>query len=226
MIKNPQPLQVLKKTAIAAAVLMMCSGVQAQTNIYTFGTQISSLWQTTFQPAGAFAALAVTSTDSMHYVFDLQVASNFGTLFGSPDARIGAVAFNTSNVEPVAGSVHLLAGTNGVSNVWYSLSDVTLGGIAFDFTEGWYASTSANANLTSGERAVWEASFAAPTGFLAPPFAVKVFGIGGNASAQAWYVPSSVMPIPEPETYAMLLVGLGMLGFAARRRKQKEAAAV
>jgi len=30
--------------------------------------------------------------------------------------------------------------------------------------------------------------------------------------------------IPEPETYAMLLAGLGLLGFAARRRKQKEAA--
>jgi DNA-binding beta-propeller fold protein YncE len=27
-------------------------------------------------------------------------------------------------------------------------------------------------------------------------------------------------PVPEPETYAMMLAGLGMLGFAARRRKQ------
>ena len=31
--------------------------------------------------------------------------------------------------------------------------------------------------------------------------------------------------VPEPETYAMLLAGLGLLGFAARRRKQKEKAA-
>lgn len=29
-------------------------------------------------------------------------------------------------------------------------------------------------------------------------------------------------PIPEPETYAMMLAGLGLLGIAARRRKQKE----
>lgn len=32
-------------------------------------------------------------------------------------------------------------------------------------------------------------------------------------------------PIPEPETYAMMLAGLGLMGFIARRRKQKLAAA-
>ncbi|MDO9272733.1 MAG: PEPxxWA-CTERM sorting domain-containing protein [Rugosibacter sp.] len=31
-------------------------------------------------------------------------------------------------------------------------------------------------------------------------------------------------PIPEPETYAMLLAGLGLVGFAARRRKQGKTA--
>jgi hypothetical protein len=34
---------------------------------------------------------------------------------------------------------------------------------------------------------------------------------------------STVNTVPEPETYAMLLAGLGLLGFAARRRKQKAA---
>lgn len=32
-------------------------------------------------------------------------------------------------------------------------------------------------------------------------------------------VPTSVTLVPEPETYAMMLAGLGLLGFAARRRK-------
>lgn len=30
----------------------------------------------------------------------------------------------------------------------------------------------------------------------------------------------TISPVPEPETYAMLLAGLGLLGFAARRRQQ------
>jgi hypothetical protein len=29
--------------------------------------------------------------------------------------------------------------------------------------------------------------------------------------------------VPEPETYAMLLAGLGLMGFVARRRKQHAA---
>ncbi|MDP1573390.1 MAG: FxDxF family PEP-CTERM protein [Coxiellaceae bacterium] len=29
-----------------------------------------------------------------------------------------------------------------------------------------------------------------------------------------------VSAVPEPETYAMLLAGLGLLGFMARRRKE------
>ena len=33
----------------------------------------------------------------------------------------------------------------------------------------------------------------------------------------------SVSAVPEPETYAMMLAGLGLLGFAARRRKQAQA---
>jgi len=36
---------------------------------------------------------------------------------------------------------------------------------------------------------------------------------------------SSPAAIPEPETYAMLLAGVGLLGFTGRRRKQKEVAA-
>jgi hypothetical protein len=35
---------------------------------------------------------------------------------------------------------------------------------------------------------------------------------------------ANVAPVPEPETYAMMLAGLGLLGVVARRRKQKSVA--
>jgi len=47
-----------------------------------------------------------------------------------------------------------------------------------------------------------------------------------TTSADQFYVSGmTVTAIPEPETYAMLLAGLGLLGFAARRRKLKEVSA-
>ena len=46
---------------------------------------------------------------------------------------------------------------------------------------------------------------------------------GANASDYTAHW-SNTAPIPEPETYAMMLAGLGLLGVVARRRKQKSVA--
>ena len=45
--------------------------------------------------------------------------------------------------------------------------------------------------------------------------------IAGTSNGAATYngTVSLVSPVPEPETYGMLLAGLGMIGFVARRRK-------
>ena len=53
--------------------------------------------------------------------------------------------------------------------------------------------------------------------------------ISGTATPYSpWYGGTVTLvtaaPIPEPETYAMILAGLGLMGFVARRRRQKEAA--
>ena len=51
---------------------------------------------------------------------------------------------------------------------------------------------------------------------LNPTFAADVIFEGGLTGP----IGNGVPAIPEPETYAMMLAGLGLLGFVARRRRQ------
>lgn len=50
---------------------------------------------------------------------------------------------------------------------------------------------------------------------------VQGFPVSSNKTVSESFINS---PIPEPEAYAMLLVGLGLVGFVARRRKQDKTA--
>ena len=50
----------------------------------------------------------------------------------------------------------------------------------------------------------------------------EVSGTAGGSSGGIYILTSTL--IPEPESYAMLLAGLGLMGFVARRRKQNAAA--
>lgn len=43
-----------------------------------------------------------------------------------------------------------------------------------------------------------------------------------NDSDLANYVPQQIAAVPEPESYAMMLMGLGLAGFVARRRKTRQ----
>jgi hypothetical protein len=47
---------------------------------------------------------------------------------------------------------------------------------------------------------------------------------GADGRGASYGITSVTAPIPEPETYAMLLAGLGLMGFVARRRQRNLAA--
>jgi hypothetical protein len=58
-----------------------------------------------------------------------------------------------------------------------------------------------------------------PTGFLTG----LTFVTDGSFTGTMTPISIDVAAVPEPETYAMMLAGLGLIGFAVRRRKQKAA---
>lgn len=55
-----------------------------------------------------------------------------------------------------------------------------------------------------------------------PSFGViSMPGVHNDGSGSNWVASSAVAPVPEPSTYALMAAGLGLVGFVARRRRQK-----
>jgi hypothetical protein len=61
-------------------------------------------------------------------------------------------------------------------------------------------------------------------GFGDPSYLILGNGSGNDLFSEVGWSASVVAAVPEPETYTMLLAGLGLMVFVARRRKQSMAA--
>ena len=55
--------------------------------------------------------------------------------------------------------------------------------------------------------------------FSTAQFAIEILTPGGGYSTESGMVFATSFTVPEPETYVLLLTGLGLLGFGTRRRK-------
>lgn len=140
------------------------------------------------------------------------------------------IDLNGDNAPDILPGTTLFTGVLGQTTIYDQWCTPKCTGSDFNISASFTVS-----NLHSG----YAAALGVPTGSYTGSFLLGVDFWNGGAIA-SWNNPSypgatvanvrwrevtltldqQTAPIPEPETYAMMLAGLGLLGFAARRRKQ------
>jgi hypothetical protein len=118
-------------------------------------------------------------------------------------------------------SVSLTAAPQGATNWTLSSNELNANGC----TGGGHAGTSlcySGAHVALTDDMVFQFTFSGgKPDPIAPQLKVNMFGTNGDhkiGSMMGEQLP--VAAVPEPQTYAMMLGGLGLLGFMARRRKR------
>lgn len=206
-------MKVRKLAPIAAAAIMAVGFAMPSAAVtYDFGTYLDG-----FNPGGGgstWASLSILSNGGNAYTFTLNLLDNFDDVFGD-GAKVKDAMFNNSGPITTTVGPTIVAGSWGVSSVSDTVAS-NLASITWDFGD---AFSQGNDTLTSGESVSWTQTFADPLNLVNPYVTLHIQNIttnGGNGDS-AHYIPG----IPEPETYAMMLVGFGLLGFVAKRRKQR-----
>lgn len=210
------------KWAAAAALVLISAAANAALSVYT--------------TAGSFAAATLASaTDTFAGIPNDNIAS--------PSARsAGSYAYSVS----APGGLY---GSGTTANPWMStkLSGDTLtfsgfssavqaiGGLFFgadfadDFLPGQTITLTATDSLgATVTRVIADATQSSFLGFTSTGSLVSLavdVGLRSSFMAVDSVVLAQAAPIPEPETYALFLAGLGALGAALRRRKSVAGAA-
>lgn len=196
----------LAMSIIATGAFIIGSSAQAST--YHFG-QLTSGSDPAPSPVH-FADLTITDSNADgNWEFSLS-ALGLDTLF-NPGAFIGGlyvVEGTGVGSEPTS-----VSGVSGDATVDLKTNEVGGGGLHYDYR---FIFGPGGANkLTDGETVSWVANnMGTFSSFSDGQLALHVQGLTTDS---AWYI----SPVPEPETYAMLLIGLGLVGFTLRNQKSK-----
>jgi hypothetical protein len=180
----------------------------------TFGSS-AVMAQTTPAPVVGNTPQVLDLTDGSGFFGDTFAMNNNGATFAD-HFTFSVTGTTSSNFDAIISSISRTADT-GLDISGLSLYRVG-GGSGTGGTAGDTLVTSGS-SLQSGEVDVWTLS---SDSLAAGDYYVLVSGnlvSDTSASFGGAVMLAPTAPVPEPETYGMMLAGLGVLGFLARRRK-------
>jgi hypothetical protein len=157
-------------------------------------------------------------TDGSGFFGDTFAMNNNGATFAD-HFTFSVTGTTTSNFDAIISSISRSADT-GLDISGLSLYRVG-GGTGTGGTLG-DTLVSSGTSLQSGSMDVWTLS---SDNLAAGSYYVLVSGNLVSDTSASFGGAVMLAPVPEPETYGMMLAGLGVLGFLARRRKAAKQAA-
>jgi len=193
---------------------LLAFGNVAHAAVYDFGNLLTADYAAPNSFASnPFAQLQTTDNGGGVWTFMLNINNNLFSSFGN-SAFLGSMSFDFTP-DPISQHVSTFIASNvgGVTSV-KSTSGTGLSGLT-DIDFGTQFGKNSNNRLSQNDWVSWSVS--GLSGSNLTNMYVHLQGLGDNGNYSAKYTPTS--PVPEPETYAMLLAGLGLIGFSARRRK-------
>lgn len=149
--------------------------------------------------------------------------SSFGAFAGTSTFALGEANFTSDPFPLSTGSFNQTITFSGLANGLYDIVGSVIG-------------QSLNFSSIDLDGASWDvANFNGRTskfgyGFLevsaSKPLTLTLIGTTYSLSSPAYSGTITVTPVPEPETYGMLLVGLGLMGAVVRRRNKSDSGQV
>lgn len=202
----------LVNSVVVAGLLAFSNVTHAA--VYDFGSLLtsSSGYSAPNSFAGdPFAQLQTTDNGGGVWTLLLAINNNLFSSFGN-GAFLGSMSFDF-NPDPAARPVSTFIASNvsGVTTVGSTNGTGNSGLTDIDF--GTSFGRGANNRLSQSDWVSWSVSGLGSSSLN--NMYVHVQGIDGGYSAK--YTPV-MTPVPEPGIYAMLLAGLGLIGFSARRK--------